>query len=288
MVWHDIRDPKDPQLEELATRYKLHPLHIEDCRNRGQNAKIEAQDGYLFLVFKPVSLNENFELSSSDLDFFLGHDFLITVQEQSCSRISEILDRARVHAAKLRSDQLLHWIVDQLVDSYFPLLDKISDRMDNIEDKIIECPEQQLLEHIFDLKRSLIEMRRILANTRDLVGHLLRNDYPAIRKDTVPFIRDVYDHVIRSLDNVEIHRDLLSSTTELYLTAVANRTNQVMKALTVFGAVATPALVITGLYGMNLKHLPFQDHPHSWGIVTGMIGAVSGAVLIALRKLHWW
>ncbi|HYP13581.1 MAG TPA: magnesium transporter CorA family protein [Bryobacteraceae bacterium] len=287
MIWHDIRDPQDPVLDELATKYGLHPLHIEDCRHRNQSAKLEAQSGYLFMVFKTMTMNDTFEVSTGDLDFFVGSDFLITVQETSCGPVSTMLDRTHALEERLRPDQLMHRIVDQLVDSYFPLLDQISDRMDTIEDDVIQCPEQNMLEQIFDLKRGLVEKRRVLVNTRDVIGHLLRNEYSVIQKDSIPFLRDVYDHVVRSLDNVEIHRDLLTSTTELYLTSVANRTNQVMKALTVFGAVSTPALVITGLYGMNLKYLPFADHPHSWGIVLTMIATVSGSVLLLLRKLRW-
>ena len=288
MVWHDIRDPQDPKLDELAKQYNLHPLHIEDCRNRNQSAKIEPQDGYLFVVLKPLQISEAYELSSSDLDFFIGADFLITVQEGECAPVTLILDRAHPGVEKLRPDQLFHKIMDQVIDSYPTILDLISDQMDHIGDEVITSPEQHMLEQIFDMKRALIEMRRIVANTRDLTGHLLRSDYPIIRKDMMPFFRDIYDHVMRNLDAIEIHRDLISSTTELYLTSVANRTNQVMKALTVFGAVATPALVITGMYGMNLQHLPFANHPHSWGIVIGMIGVVSGGVLFVLRKLHWW
>jgi magnesium transporter len=288
MVWHDIRDPQDPKLDELAKQYNLHPLHIEDCRNRNQSAKIEPQDGYLFVVLKPLQINESYELASSDLDFFIGADFLITVQEGECIPITQILDRAHLGTEKLRPDQVFHRVMDQVIDSYPPILDLISDQMDHIEDEVITSPEHHMLEQIFDMKRSLIEMRRVVANTRDLTGHLMRSDYPIIGKDMMPFFRDIYDHVMRNLDAIEIHRDLISGTTELYLSSVANRTNQVMKALTVFGAVATPALVITGLYGMNLQHLPFANHPHSWWIVLGMICFVSAAVLLVLRKLHWF
>ena len=287
MVWHDIRDPKDPKLDELAKHYNLHPLHIEDCRNRNQSAKVEPQNGYLFIVLKPLQLDESYELSAGDLDFFIGPDFLITVQETECPPVTEMLNRAR-GAGNLRPDQLFHRIMDQVVDGYFPILDLISDQVDHLEDEVLTCPEQHMLEQIFGMKRALIEMRRVVANTRDLTGHLLRSDYGLIQKDMVPFFRDIYDHVMRNLDAIELHRDLLASTTELYLTSVANRTNQVMKALTLFGAVATPALVITGMYGMNLKHLPFADHPHSWGIVMAMIAGVSGTVLLVLRRLRWW
>jgi magnesium transporter len=288
MIWYDIRDPQDARLDELAKQYNLHPLHIEDCRNRNQSAKIEPQNGYLFVVLKPLEISESYELTTGDLDFFIGEDFLITVQETDCAPVSQILDRAHTGSETLRPDQLFHRIMDQVIDAYPPILDLISDQMDHIGDEVITSPEPRMLEQIFDMKRSLIEMRRIVANTRDVTGHLLRADYPIVHKDMMPFFRDIYDHVMRHLDAIEIHRDLISSTTELYLSSVANRTNQVMKALTLFGAVATPALVITGLYGMNLKHLPFADHPHSWGIVIGMIAFVSGAVLLVLRKLHWW
>jgi magnesium transporter len=288
MVWHDIRDPDDPKLDELAKTYNLHPLHLEDCRNRGQSAKIEPQNGYLFVVLKPLQLDQSYELTSGDLDFFIGPDFLITVQESDCGQVAEMLNRAHSAGANQRPDQLFHRVMDQVVDGYFPILDLISDQVDHIEDDVLTCPEQHMLEQIFGMKRALIEMRRIVANTRDLTGHLLRSEYDIIHKDMLPFFRDIYDHVMRNLDSIEIHRDLLASTTELYLTSVANRTNQVMKALTLFGAVATPALVITGIYGMNLKHLPFADHPHSWGIVIAMIAGVSGLVLLALRKLQWW
>jgi magnesium transporter len=288
MLWHDIRDPGDPRLDELAKKYNLHPLHIEDCRNRGQSAKVEPQNNYLFVVLKPLLLGEDYELNSGDLDFFIGPDFLITVQETDCPPVTEMLTRAHAIEAQARPDQLLYRIMDQLVDSYQPLLDLISDQMDHIGEEVVTSPEHSTLERIFDLKRSLIEMRRILANSRDVVGNLLRTEYPGIvHKDTMPFLRDVYDHVMRNLDSIEIYRDLLSSTTELYLTSIANHTNQVMKALTVFGAVATPALVITGMYGMNLKRLPFQDHPHAWGIVMTMIGVVSASVILVLKRLRW-
>ena len=286
MIWHDIRDPNDPALDELAVKYGLHPLHIEDCRHRNQTAKVESQNDYLFIVLKPVTLEENFELTIGDLDFFISKDFLITVQETDCPPVAQALDRAHVREATLRPDQLFHRIADQLVDSYNPMLD--SDRIDDMEDAAIQLPEPKVLEQIFELRRALIEFRRVMTNSREVMGHLLfREQYGVIGKDVMPFIRDIYDHIVRGLDTVEILRDLLTGTTELYLSSVANRTNQVMKALTVFGAIATPALVITGMYGINLKYLPFAEHSHSWGIVMTIIAVVCAVLLFVLRRLRW-
>ena len=284
MIWHDIRDPKDPQLDELAKRYNLHPLHIEDCRNRNQAAKVESMNDYLFIVLKPVDMTEEYNLRIADLDFFIGPGWIITVQEDKCENATEALNKVRSASAKLRSDEVFYRVMDVVVDGYQPVIDRVSDRIDEMEDQAIANPDPGMLENVFDLKRVLIQLRRLLANTRDVVGHLLRNEFPLIQQDLAPFLRDVYDHLIRNLDLIEIHRDLLSGTTELYLSSVANRTNQVMKVLTVFGTIATPALVITGVYGMNLKHIPFAESPHSWGIVIGMIALVSLLVLAVLKR----
>jgi magnesium transporter len=286
-TWYDIRDPQDPQLDELAAKYKLHALHIEDCRHRNQNAKVEPQDGYIFVVLKPVEMDAECVIDAGDLDIFLGADYLITVQETACPSLTQILSRVRSVANNLRPDQLFYRIADGVVDSYLPILDGISEKIDGLEDQILEDPQPDMLQQLFDLRRALIQLRRIMSNSRDVMGNLGRNEYPQLGRDLAPFLRDVYDHVTRNLDTIEIHRDLLTGAMELYLSSVANRTNQVMKVLTIFGTIATPALVITGLYGMNLQHLPFANHPHSWGIVISLIAAVSGFMLLVLRKLRW-
>lgn len=286
-TWHDIRDPKDPQLDQLATRYNLHPLHIEDCRHRNQNAKVEPQGNYLFIVLKPVELHPECVIEAGDLDIFLGPDYLITVQESACESLRQLLERIHAVTGNLRADQLLYRIADGVVDSYLPILDRVSEQIEELEDQVLESPEPQMLEQLFGLRRVLIQFRRIMTNSRDVIGNLGRNDYPQIGRDLAPFLRDVYDHVTRNVDTIEIHRDLLTGAMELYMSAVANRTNQVMKVLTVFGTIATPAVVITGMYGMNIHHLPFADNPHSWGIVITLIAVSSGGLLLLLRKLRW-
>jgi magnesium transporter len=198
-----------------------------------------------------------------------------------------VLDRNKDSREGQRPDQLFYRILDGVVDCYNPTLDRLSDEIDKLEDDAIKSPDAGMLEALFDLRRALIQLRRILANTRDVVGNLQRGAYSQIGPDMQPFVRDVYDHVARNLDLVEIHRDMLTGAMELYLSGVANRTNQIMKVLTIFGTIATPALVITGMYGMNLPRLPFADHQHAWGIVMTMIGAVCVLLLLALRRMRW-
>ncbi len=287
MEWHLIQDPNDPELDRLAARYGLHPLHVEDCRHRNQSAKVEENHSYLFAVLKPVRVDEDGELEVSDLDIFLGQDFLITVEEVEWPHVKEALIRLR-DARPERADQAFYRVTDALVDSYLPVLDYFDDRIDEMEDVVLEEPRPQSLARIFEIKRSLIMLRRVLVNTRDVAGHVQRADSPYIQRDMWPFLRDIYDHVARNLDTVEMLRDLLSGTLDVYLSSVANRTNQVMKVLTVLGTVALPALVISGIYGMNVKKgLPLLDSPHAALAIGAVTAASTAALLLMLRWLRW-
>ena len=287
MEWHDLRDPNDPLLDELAARYQLHPLHIEDCRHRGQNAKVEESGHYLFVVLKPAAIESDGSLTFSDLDLFLGRDFLITVEDGGCVPVRQILDRVRAGNQRARPDQLLYRIADGVVDCYLAALDLVDDVSDALEAEVLEKPSPQALDKIFSAKRNLIELRRVLANTRDVAGHLQRTDSELIARDLWPFLRDVYDHVARNLDTVEVQRDVLSGLLEIYLSSVAQRTNKVVKVLTVLSTIALPAVIISSFYGMNLHGLPWADNPHgAWIAIAQM--AVSTLILLGLLRLFRW
>jgi magnesium transporter len=288
MEWHAIRDPQDPELDRLAERYQLHPLHIEDCRHRNQNAKIEENRGYLFAVLKVVTFAAEETLQTSDLDVFLGRDFLITVEPKDCAPARQLLDEVHSLAPGLRADQAFYRITDGVVDSYLPLLDRLSEAIDDLEDAVLDKPTPAELTRIFNTKRNLITLRRVLVNTRDVAGHLQRTECELIQRDMWPFLRDVYDHLSRNLDLVEMQRDLLSGTLDIYLSSVANRTNQVMKVLTVLGTIALPALVISSIYGMNIKGLPWIDSPHVFQIIGAIVVATTGALMLLLRWFDWF
>jgi magnesium transporter len=288
MQCYNILDPDGPELDQLAERYKLHPLHIEDCRQRDERAKIEEGHGYLFIVLKPVRIDAEGNFDSVDLDIFLGADFLITVVETDCPELRDLI--CRVHngrAEERRCDRVFYHIVDEVVDSYPPLLDRLHDSLDELEDQALESPTPDLLSAIFGTKRTLIFLRGVLVNTRDLVVQLQRIEFPQISRELEPYLRDIYDHVARNLDMVEIMRDLLNGTLDVYLSSVANRTNQAMKVLTVFGTVALPALVVSGLYGMNVKGLPGAESPYGIGIALAAMAVMTGLLLWILKRFGW-
>jgi len=287
VIWHDLRDPNDPELDGLAAQFQLHPLHIEDCRHGKQRAKVEDGVDYIFVVLKPIHVTDVGEVVVTELDIFLGREYVITVQHGDCPSLRAALDPLHATAEKSRPDQLFYKILDGAADAYLPALDWFNDTIDEIEDTVLEKPSPAMLERIFNAKRALIEFRRVLTNTRDVAGHLQRLEADLIQHDLWPFLRDVYDHLARDMDMVEMQRDLLSNAMDIYLSSVANRTNQVMKVLTILGTVALPAIVISGFYGMNTKGLPGVDSPRATWIALGMMAAATAGLLLMLKKFDW-
>jgi magnesium transporter len=287
--WHDLRDPNDHKLDELAALYHLHPLHIEDCRHGHQRAKVEEGPNYIFIVLKPVHINKEGEVEITELDIFLGADYLITVEEGHCPTLRAHLDELHAKAAPdIRPDQLFYKIADGVVDGYVPALDWFSETIDFIEDTVLQDPSPVMLQKIFDSKRGLISLRRALGNMRDVAGHLQRLETGLIQRDLWPFLRDLYDHLARNMDMTEVQRDLLSGAMDVYLSSVANRTNQVMKVLTILGTVALPSIVISGFFGMNTKDLPLMESSHATELVVlAMIGATA-VLLYVLRRFRWF
>jgi magnesium transporter len=293
MPWYQLEDPNDPRLDELARQYNLHPLHIEDARSTDESVKVDTSAHYTFAVFKPVHLEPDPGHPSESLpvfvpiDIFAGNDFLITIADPKCPTTGQALERARRDGDDAHPARLLYLILDTIVDLYFPAIDHFDDRIDQLEDSVLANPSPEILQSVFAIKRDLIDLRRVLVNTRDASLHLQRDPDTPIDAAHQPYMRDIYDHVARLLDSVETQRDLLNNTLDIYLSSVANRTNEVMKVLTVLGTIAIPALAISGIYGMNLKGLPFEESPHGALWVGGMTIVATAILLYFLRRFKW-
>lgn len=284
LAWFDVADPASPDLDELAHRFNLHELQIEDCRHRPQRPKTEEHDHYIFTVAKHI--HDNAELEFDDIDLFLGPNFLISVRSADAA----IIERVRTRAAEEkvdRLDRLFYMIIDQIVDGYQPVLDKVADEISEIEDVVLDRPNPETLSRIFSLKRKLVDFRRIAGGMREVVNALIRREKGLLGDDLDPYFRDIYDHVIRTVDLIESYRDLLSGSLDIYLSAVANRTNEVMKVLTIWGTVALPLVIITGFFGMNLK-LPWTENPHGTVYAVGLMAVSTIAVLIYFKIKRWF
>lgn len=284
LQWFDIADPASPELDELAAKFGLHALQIEDCRQRPQRPKTEEHDHYIFTILDHVH-NEG-ELTFDNIDVFFGADFLISVR----SGDSGVLDSVRIRAEEEhidRLDRLFYAIVDKIVDGYQPVLDKIADEVAEIEDVVLDRPDPETLSRIFSLKRKLVEFRRVAGSMREVVNTLLRREAGLLGDDLDVYFRDIYDHIIRTVDLIETYRDLLSGALDIYLSAVANRTNEVMKVLTIWGTVALPLVIITGFFGMNLK-LPWSDNPHGTAYAVTLMAISTVSILIYFKMKRWF
>jgi magnesium transporter len=282
--WFDVADPVSPELDELARRFELHELQIEDCRHRPQRPKTEEHDHYIFTVLKHI--HDAAELEFDDIDLFLGPDFLISVRSADAVVVESVRGRA-VQEKIERLDKLFYMIVDQIVDGYQPVLDKLADEIAEIEDVVLDRPDPETLSRIFALKRKLVEFRRVASGMREVVNALTRREGGLLGDDLDPYFRDVYDHIIRTVDMIETYRDLLSGALDIYLSAVANRTNEVMKVLTIWGTVALPLVIITGFFGMNLK-LPWANDPHGTDYAVALMAISTISILVYFKMKRWF
>ena len=282
--WYDVADPASPELDELAKQFNLHELDIEDCRHHPQRAKEEEHDAYVFCILKRIQAKSEFRFR--DFCVFVGRDFLITVHTGENDLIAHVAKKVSEEKVA-RLDRIFYFLTDAIVDEYLPVLDAISEKISDIESAVLERPEPKVLRQIFDFKRQLIYFRRATSEMRELVNAVLRRENGIVNDDLDHYFRDVYDHLVRTLDLIETNRDLVTGSLDIYLSAVANRTNEVMKVLTVWGTVALPLVIITGFFGMNL-HLPWSQSQHGAWYATGLMIASTVGILVYFRRKGWF
>jgi magnesium transporter len=286
LPWVHVSDPASTVLDDLAREHQLHELDIEDCRHHRQIAKAVEHTGYSFLVIKTIEFDAaKMSLEFADFDLFLLADRLITVEEGPTGIVEAARRRLATDKEFAHPRGIVYVLLDYAVDAYLPVLDQLGDAIDALESEVLERPNPESLGRIFAVKRALIEFRRSAVSMRELVNHMLRSNGGS-RDPLFPYIRDVYDHLVRALDFAETYRDLVNGTLDIYLSAVANRTNDAVKVLTVYSTVALPFLAITSFYGMNVA-LPYQQIPHAVWVPMGLTAATTLLLLAYLKRKQW-
>ena len=277
LLWLDLDDPMSKSLDELGERYGFHELAIEDCRHGIQPAKIDYYDGYHFIIINTTHYTDHpCEMALREIDVFIGPEFIVTVHFGASAAVADVEHRI-VSGAKTLShpDEVLHSVIDTVVDRYLPTLDSVGDTIDRIEDDLLIHPDVKLLETIFELKRGMLQFRRAVASQRELLNVLIRDSSPLIRKEMHIYFRDVYDHAVRAMDLVETYRDLMGGALDIYLTQMANRTNDIVKALTILATIMLPLTLVTGYYGMNFEYFPLLKDPNGiWYVTAGLLAIV--------------
>ncbi len=296
MAWFQLLHPESSELDALAARFQLHPLHIEDARSPGERVKLEGADRYTFALLKTFRTPENADdplkrkivlFASHAQNRRDGEPFFIVIADTREAEIAAALRRAEGERGAGNPMRLLYLVFDSLVDSYFPAVDAQDDDLDALETRVVS-PSRDLLSDIFALKERLVNARRLLGSTRDAAMHLQRDSGFAADSEHQLYLRDLSDHVSRLLDTVDTQRDLLNNALDIYLSSIANRSNEVMKVLTVLSTMALPALVVSGIYGMNIGGLPLVHAPHAAAIVLTFTALVTATLLGLFRYLRWY
>jgi magnesium transporter len=289
LLWLDLDEPQSHALDDLAARYGFHELAVEDCRNRQQPAKVDYYDGYSFYVINSTHYSQQpCKVETREIDVFLGPDYIVTVHFGESLSVKEIERRLAQNATHCeRPDEVLHAIMDIVVDRYLPTLESIGDTIDLVEDDLLIHPDVKLLELIFDLKRGMLQFRRAVSAQRELLNAIVRDDTPLIQKEMRIYFRDVYDHAVRAMDLVETYRDLMSGTLDIYLTQMANRTNDIVKGLTILATIMLPLTLVTGYFGMNFESMPLLKNPNGIWYTTGGLVVIT-VVMLGYFKLKKW
>jgi magnesium transporter len=285
MRWIDLEAQDERQLRLLQERFGFHPLTIEDCAHFDQRAKLEEYGDYLFIVTHGITCAETrpADLDIHEIHAFLGASYLVTVHERPISALGAVWKRVAGDAALARrgADFLYYLVADALVDMNFPLLDRIADDIEELEDRVISAARRSDLHHIFALKRALVQIRKVLSPQRDVFGLLAKRGGGIVSEKTTIYFRDVYDHLVRLTESIEASRDLLGNALDAYLSMVSNRTNEIMKRLTIMSAIFLPLTFVTGFFGQNFEHLPFGSD----GLMYSMIMA---CIALPALMLYWF
>lgn len=292
LIWLDVEAPSEEDLAILVEEFTLHPLALEDVVKRGQRPKIDVYDDHYFLVCYDINYVEAGDrIEESELHVFIGKNYLITIHAEPIEEIAEVATRFRRNAAAIERGigVLLYSLLDTIVDHYFPVIDRIGERIAELETAVIEEETDDprgAMEGILTLKRELITMRRVIAPERDAMAVLARRELPIVSAAAGVYFQDLYEHVLRVTESIDLYRELLGGVLDSHLSinsnrlaTAANNLNAVMKTLTSYSIILMSMALIAGIYGMNFDFMPELHWP--LGYPAAILGMV--AVFVGLR-----
>lgn len=291
LVWLDLCSPKGSDLRVIAEELSLHDLAIEDAVTRHQRSKLDRYDDHLFLSAYDVSLDmESGQLKTAEVSAFIAPNALVTVRDDPEVDVDALLDRwdSSPDLAGQGVSFLLHGLLDLLVDRHFEAVQALDDGIEELEDLLFDDKprDQQVQRRSFEMRKSLVTLRRVVLPMREVVNTLLRRDLKVVDEKMAPYFQDVYDHVLRVTEWTESLRDLVTTILETNLTIQGNRLNLIMKKLTGWAAVIAVPTAITGFYGMNV---PYPGFGREWGFATSVVVllATAGAIWYAFKRRDW-
>ncbi len=278
-------------IEKIGEVFKLHPLVLEDILNTGQRTKVEDYNDYLFVVLKMIIVDEiTKELKSEQISIVLIDNYIITFKETGENVFENVKNRIQAGKGNIRKfgkDYLLYALIDTIVDSYFVILEQFGNKIDDAEDDLMREPRREILQEIHNLKREMLFLKNSLWPLREVISILIRSEDIFISHSTIIYFRDVYDHTIQIIDTIEVYRDILSGMLDTYLSSISNKTNEIMKVLTILSTIFIPITFLAGVYGMNFEYLPELKWWWSYGAFWFVSITSTVLMLRFFRKKKW-
>jgi magnesium transporter len=288
-IWVDVVDPTPEEITRIGEEFHFHPLALEDVARGNQRPKVDHYDDYQFIVFYGLTIAAN-RCQSREVDIFLGKHYMVTFHKSDLPIFAQIADRWRNNAVKLGNHSvgfLLHSLLDALVDEYFPVLDDIAERSEDLEEAIILAGQPTLQAEILRLRRELLLIRRVAGPERDVLNVLIRRDPPLFGSKEIVYFQDVYDHLLRVTDTVDIYRDMLSSVLDANLSMVSYTLNVVVKRLTSASIILMSISIVAGIYGMNFVFMPELDWHWGYPFALGLMVLIATAEVGIFRRIGW-
>ena len=283
--WMDIQGlGSEEVLTQVGDIFSLHPLLLEDVVNVPQRPKVQDYKQQLLIVAQMVRINKEKDgFDTEQVGFVLGKNYLLTFQEEELEDCFEMVrERIRTNQGKVRqlgADYLTYLLLDSLIDGYFPVVEHYEERIEELEDEIVLRPSAQTMQKLYELRRELLALRRLIWPLRNVLNVIIRDHDTVITDDIQIYFRDSYDHIIQLLEIIEAYRELASSLMDVYMSAMGNKMNEIMKFLTVIATIFNPLTFIAGVYGMNFENMPELKWPWGYFICwTVMLGVAGGLI----------
>ena len=288
IVWVDLAAPSREETAILSSVFHFHPLAIDDCTAGRQNPKVEDFKDYLFILTHGVHPDVSIgEFKTRPLSMFVGRSYIVSFHREKSRSVQHAMESAR-HNPKILSDgpdSILYNVLDYQVDQYLPVLENFEKKVDEVEGLIFTSPTEQVLTEVLDFKKALMRLRRISGHQRDTLLRLVRREFPVIDERAIFGLRDVADHLVRIADLSDTYREQIADALAAHLSIVSNRTNEIMRVLTVIATIFIPLTFIVGIYGMNFEHMPELHWRYGYlGVWVVMLLVVAGMTWFFRRR----
>lgn len=278
-------------IEEIGKHFNLHPLILEDMVDTDQRPKIKDLGNYIFIILKMLYYTEkDNEMKVEQVSLVLGKNYVISFQEREGDVFDSIRERIRNNLGQIRkagADYLIYALIDAIIDNYFTVIEKLGEKTENLEDKVISEPNPANVQAIHKLKRDLIFLRKSVWPLREVINILERGDSLLILKATNLYLRDIYGQTIQVMDTVETLRDVLSGILDIYLSSISNRMNEIMKVLTIIATLFIPLTFVVGIYGMNFQYMPELKWIWGYPVVLSVMLIIVIVMLVFFRRKKW-